>query len=168
MTNWRGVIFRILADLFVAYFVTLSLIAASRSGSGAWLVGAISVLLLAVGAGTIRKEGMDSPARDDVARGYRPARCSSQLPRPWLRRGDRRLDSCEPVYARTFGAVFCRFLRQAQARAIRWGDHSHFKIGHDRPVRDLFTNPFSASTFRKSSPGSSIGVSAMNAACFNR
>jgi hypothetical protein len=43
-----------------------------------------------------------------------------------------------------------------------------FKIGHYRPVRYLFTNPFSASTFRKSSPGSSIGVSAMNAACFNR
>src|SRR5258708_23626465 len=49
MTNWRGVIFRILADLFVAYFVTLSLIAASRTGSGAWLVGAISALVLAVG-----------------------------------------------------------------------------------------------------------------------
>jgi hypothetical protein len=49
MRNWRGVIFRILADLFVAYFVTLSLIAASRSGSGAWLVGAISGLVLAAG-----------------------------------------------------------------------------------------------------------------------
>src|SRR5258708_36862557 len=51
MTKRRGVIFRILADLFVAYFVTLSLIAASRSGSGsgAWLVGAISALLLAAG-----------------------------------------------------------------------------------------------------------------------
>ena len=49
MTNRRGVIFRILADLFVACFVTLSLIAASHSGSGAWFVGAICVLLLAVG-----------------------------------------------------------------------------------------------------------------------
>ena len=49
MTNRRGVIFRILADLFVACLVTLSLIAASHSGSGAWFVGAVSVLLLAAG-----------------------------------------------------------------------------------------------------------------------
>ena len=54
MTNRRGVIFRILADLFVAYFVTLVLIAVSRSGSGAWVIGAISVLLLAVGVARYR------------------------------------------------------------------------------------------------------------------
>src|SRR2546422_3688909 len=33
--------------------------------------------------GTIRKKGMDSPARDHVARAYCFARCFSRLPRPW-------------------------------------------------------------------------------------
>jgi hypothetical protein len=49
MTNRRGVIFRILADLFVAFSVTLAFFAVSDSGKAAWLIGVIGALLFAAG-----------------------------------------------------------------------------------------------------------------------
>ena len=49
MTNRRGVVARISADLFVACLVPLALVAASRSENLAWPIGSLSALLLAVG-----------------------------------------------------------------------------------------------------------------------
>jgi hypothetical protein len=47
MPNQHGLTFRILADLFVAFFVTLAFFAVSHSGNGVWLIGVIGALLFA-------------------------------------------------------------------------------------------------------------------------
>ncbi len=49
MTNQHGVIFRILADLFVGFFASLAFFAVSHSGNGTWLIGVIGALLFAAG-----------------------------------------------------------------------------------------------------------------------
>jgi len=49
MTNGRGIVFRILADAFVACFVSLAFMAASRSNNDPLRIGALGAQLLAVG-----------------------------------------------------------------------------------------------------------------------
>jgi hypothetical protein len=50
MTNRRSLIFRILADLLVAFFALFAFVAPSHSKNGAWLIAALVALLLAAGA----------------------------------------------------------------------------------------------------------------------
>lgn len=46
MTSRHGVIFRILADLFVACFVILAFVAVSHTGNAAWLIGLLALYFL--------------------------------------------------------------------------------------------------------------------------
>jgi hypothetical protein len=55
MTNQRGIIFRILADLFVAFFASLAFFIVSHSGNGAALIGIIGALLFAAGLAGYRE-----------------------------------------------------------------------------------------------------------------